>query len=333
MKVGVVGLGYWGPNLVRNFSENHRCGGVVCCDKDPAKLAGILRRYPHIETTSDFTSLLSDPTIEAIAIATPVGTHYELAKAALESGKHVFVEKPLTSDSRQAEDLIRRAEAVGRTLMVGHTFEFSPPVLRVKELLDSGDLGEVRYITSSRVNLGLHQADVSVIWDLAAHDFSILFFWLGQEPKRIIAMGRDFVQRGIPDMAFITLDFPSGVMANVLVSWLSPSKLRRTAIIASRKMVVYDDTESYEKVKIFDSGVDFRDPETFGEYQLSYRTGDIISPRLDTYEPLSREIDHFLECAETGARPRTDGHSGLRVVRALEAADASLRSGGAMQEL
>lgn len=329
----VVGLGYWGPNLLRNLNETGACGELTACDLDSERLERIKRRYPGVRVTTDFERILDDGTIDAVLIATPISTHYALAKRVLEAGKHCFVEKPMAHNSSAALDLVRIAEARSRTLMVGHTFEYSPPVIKIKEIISSGELGELFYISSSRVNLGLHQKDVSVIWDLAPHDFSVLFHWLNQDPVRIIAVGKDYVQRGIPDVAFITLEFESGTIANVHVSWLAPSKLRRTAVVGSRKMLVYDDTESIEKVKIFDKGVEYKDPETFGEYQLSYRAGDIVSPKLGNYEPLAVEMAHFMDCIETGEKPKSDGVSGLRVVRALEAAERSIKNGGEKQEM
>ncbi len=333
MNIAVVGLGYWGPNLLRNLYETRRCQRLVACDLDQRKLERVQLRYPSVEVTTDFQSLIADQEIDAMVIATPVSTHAPLAQAALEAGKHVFVEKPMASTKEEAMQLIELAERHQRVLMVGHTFEFSPPVLKIKEVIERGDLGDIFYISSSRVNLGLHQKDISVIWDLAPHDFSSIFFWLDEMPKYISAMGRDYVQRGIPDVAFINLEFASGVIAHVQVSWLAPSKLRRTTLIGSDKMLVYDDTENIEKVKIFDKGVDYKDPETFGEYQLSYRAGDVVSPRLDTYEPLFKEMEHFLDCCETGQRPKTDGYNGLRVVKALEAAEKSLRNGSQVVEI
>ncbi len=333
MNIAVIGLGYWGPNLLRNLYETRRCHRLVACDLNASKLERAQLRYPSIEVTTDFNTVIADGDIDAVVIATPVSTHAPLAQAALEAGKHVFVEKPMASNKEEAMQLIELAERRQRVLMVGHTFEFSPPVLKIKEVIERGDLGDIFYISSSRVNLGLHQKDISVIWDLAPHDFSSIFFWLDEMPKYISAMGRDYVQRGIPDVAFINLEFASGVIAHVQVSWLAPSKLRRTTLIGSAKMLVYDDTENIEKVKIFDKGVDYKDPETFGEYQLSYRAGDVVSPRLDTYEPLFKEMEHFLDCCETGQRPKTDGYNGLRVVKALEAAEKSLRNGSQVVEI
>lgn len=333
LNIGVIGCGYWGPNLVRNLVESRRCDRIVCCDLNEQRLERILARYPGLAGTPTYGEILQDEDIHAVVIATPVSTHGPLAGEALDAGKHVFVEKPMAGSRSEALTLIERSERVGRTLMVGHVFEYSPPVIKIKEIVSSGALGEIFYISSSRVNLGLHQKDVSVIWDLAPHDFSILFYWLEQKPRWISAFGRAFVQRGIPDVAFINLGFESGVLAHVQVSWLAPSKLRRTTVIGSQKMLVYDDTESLEKVKVFDRGVEYKDPETFGEYQLSYRSGDIVSPNLENYEPLGAEVGHFLDCVEQGRRPRSDGWDGLRVVEALEAAEQSLRNGGQVEEV
>jgi len=326
--VGIVGCGYWGPNLIRNFLSHKGFGQVIGCDLDQSKLERIQQRYASVKVTSDYEDLLGSNKVGAVAIATPVKAHYQLARDALQAGKHVFVEKPFTSSSAEALQLIKLADEKNLTLMVGHTFEYSPPVVKIGELISGGTLGEIYFISSSRVNLGLHRKDVSVIWDLASHDFSIIFSWLKTSPLRITALGKDYVQRGIPDVAFINMEFPSGCVAHVEVSWLAPSKLRRTAVIGSEKMLVYDDTEVMEKVKIYDKGVDYKDPDSFGEFQLSYRAGDIISPQLENYEPLSLEVAHFFECICNGKRPKTDGFSGLRVVQALEAAQSSLENNG-----
>lgn len=322
--VSLVGYGYWGPNLLRNYME---LPGVVVksvCDRDADRLAKARSRYPSVTSTQDYAEVLADREVDAVLIATPISTHFDLAMAALEAGKHVFVEKPMTASAAQSRVLLATAKARGLTLMVGHTFEFSAPVIAIKELIDSGELGEIYYVASSRINLGLHQKDVSVIWDLAPHDFSILFNWLGEEPDQVTAVGRGCVNCAIPDVAFVTLHFPSGAVAEVQLSWLSPVKLRRTLVVGSKKMLVYDDTEVVEKVKLFDHGVNQTEPTSFGEFQLSYRTGDIVSPHLDAIEPLQAEAREFVESVITGRTPRTDGESGLRVVRALERADASL---------
>lgn len=326
-KVAVVGAGYWGPNLIRNFVAKRACSELWVCERDEARLERIKERYPSVRATTSFDEVLNSD-VDGVVIATAVGSHYPLATQALEVGKHVFVEKPLAASVEQAQSLVDQAERSDRRLMVGHTFEYSPPVMKLGELIRGDVLGRIFFISSNRVNLGLHQKDISVVWDLAPHDFSILFYWLDDRPVTISAMGRDFVQEGIPDVAFISVEFSSGTLAHLEVSWLSPSKLRRTTIVGAKKMAVYDDTEAFEKVKIFDRGVDYKDPETFGEFQLSYRTGDIVSPRLDSFEPLSVEADEFLSAISEGRRPRSDGRSGLRVVEALAAAERSLLEGG-----
>ncbi len=327
MKAAVVGAGYWGPNLTRNLVAQSSLDGVVVCDLDAGKLAKMKERFPSIETTQDLDAVLGNPEIEAVMLATPISTHGPLGLKILQAGKNLFVEKPMASSTKEAKALIAEAERQKRTLMVGHTFEFSPPVLKTKEMLDADQLGKIFFISVMRVNLGLHQRDVSVIWDLVPHDFSILFYWLGESPSYVQAFGRDCIQKGIPDVAFLNLRFPSGIIANIEVAWLAPSKLRRTTVVGEKKMLVYDDTENVEKLKLYDQGVDYKDPETFGEFQLSYRTGDIVSPRLPGTEPLRSEVEHFLHCARTGETPRCDGYSGLRVVEALEAAETSLRTG------
>ncbi|KPL19291.1 MAG: oxidoreductase [candidate division Zixibacteria bacterium SM23_81] len=331
--VGVVGCGYWGPNLIRNFLNNKTCQQVIACDLDKSKLDRIQGRYPSLKVTSHYEDLMDSNEVDAVAIATPVNTHFNLTRDALKAGKHVFVEKPFTASTAEALELIQLAEKEGLTLMVGHTFEYSPPVVKIGELISQGALGEIYFISSSRVNLGLHRKDVSVIWDLASHDFAILFYWLKAAPLRISALGKDYVQRGIPDVAFINMEFPSGCVAHVEVSWLAPSKLRRTAVIGSEKMLVYDDTEVMEKVKIYDKGVDYKEPYSFGEFQLSYRAGDIVSPKLDSYEPLGVEVAHFFDCIRNGKKPRTDGYSGLRVVQALEATQKSLENNGHVERI
>ena len=322
--VALIGYGYWGPNLLRNYMELPSAEVKWVCDRDPVKLAKAKTRYPSVLTTRSYDQVLSDPQVDAVLIATPISTHFPLAEQALIAGKHVFVEKPLASSVRQAEALTELSEQLGLTLMVGHTFEFSPPVNRIKDIIDSGELGEIYFITSSRVNLGLHQRDVSVIWDLAPHDFSILFNWLGEEPIQVSALGRSCVGNDIPDVAFVTLRFASGAVAECQLSWLSPVKLRRTMVVGSKKMLLYDDTEPAEKIKLFDHGVNRVEPASFGEFQLSYRTGDIVSPHIDPGEPLQLEATHFVESVTAGTRPKTDGRNGLRVVRALERAQASL---------
>ncbi len=290
--MAVVGLGYWGPNLARNINELPDAELAMVCDSRPSALAKFAQRYPAVATTDDYHRVIADPTIDAILLATPVSTHYALAQRALRAGKHVFVEKPLAGSAEEAAALVALAEATGRVLMVGHTFLYSPAVNAVRELIHEGTVGDIYFISMSRVNLGIHQTDVSVVWDLGPHDFSILRYWLDENPIAVSAASRGCVIPGKPDVAFVNLEFPSGVIAHVELSWLAPSKLRRTTIVGSSQMIVYDDTSS-EPVRVFDSGVVFPDPGSFGEYQLSYRTGSIVSPRIDASEPLMLEMQDF----------------------------------------
>ena len=327
IRVALVGLGYWGPNLVRNFSESAMFELAWACDMRQEALDAIARRYPSIPCTTRYEDVLRDADVDAVAIATPVSTHYALARSALEAGKHVFVEKPLAAASEEILELTQVADGNDLILMPGHTFVYSPPVTTIKRLIDSGELGEIYFVSSSRVNLGLHQADVSVVWDLGPHDFSILRYWLGSLPDEVSAMSRDCVVPELPDVCFINLRYPSGTVAHVELAWLSPSKLRRTAIVGSKKMVVYDDTAS-ESVRIFDSGATIPDPESFGEYQLSYRTGDIVSPRVDATEPLSLELADFGGAIREGRRPLSSPELGLDVVRTIEAVERSLGQSG-----
>lgn len=324
---GVVGLGYWGPNLLRVLADEPEFEVRWICDLDDSRLERFRRRYPAARTTQKFQDLLDDPDLDAVVIATPVFTHVELATRGLLAGKHTFVEKPLATSSAGAQELARLAVARRRTLMCGQTFLYSPAVRAVKTMLDEGRLGDIYFISSSRVNLGLHQRDISVIWDLGPHDFSILLHWLDEFPKSVRAIGRDSIVEGIADVAFVSLEFPSGIVASVELSWLAPSKLRRTVLVGSDKMVVYDDGTP-EPVRLFDSGVVYRDPETFGEYHLSYRTGDVVSPQLDSYEPLNAELLHFAAQIHTGSPKLEDTRPALDVVRLAEAAELSLRRGG-----
>ncbi len=330
--VAVVGLGYWGPNLLRVLGENPNVDVRWICDLDTERLGRYRLRHPGVRVTTLFERVLSDNDVQAVIIATPVHTHYHLAAQALAAGKHVFVEKPLAQSSEMADDLAALADERDRILMCGHTFIYSSPVRAVKQLLESGTLGDVYFISSSRVNLGLHQRDVSVIWDLGPHDFSILLYWLSELPTTVRAVGRDSIVRGIADVAFVTMTFASGIIVNVELSWLAPSKLRRTVLVGSDKMVTYDDGAS-EPVRVFDRGVVYRDPETFGEYHLSYRSGDILSPRVESYEPLTLELGEFIESIQTGRRMEYHAALAQSVVRIAEAADASLRSGGREQAI
>jgi predicted dehydrogenase len=330
--VAVVGLGYWGPNLVRVLHEREDVGVRWICDLDGARASRLARRYPGIVPTRELDEVLADPRVDGVLIATPVPTHYELASRCLLAGKHTFVEKPLAPSAEQAGQLIELAAERELVLSCGHTFLYSPPVRHVRELIESGHLGELYFVSSSRVNLGLHQRDVSVIWDLGPHDFSILLYWLGEFPQAVRAIGRDSIVPGVPDVAFVTLQFSSGLIANVELSWLAPSKLRRTVVVGSRRMVVYEDGAP-EPIKIYDRGVDYKDPETFGEWHLSYRTGNIVSPRLSNDEPLSLQIGDFVHAISAGEASNGDLALARDVVRLVEAADASLQQGGVNVEL
>ncbi len=332
VRTAVVGLGYWGPNLIRNLNELEAAELRWICDLDPSRLDAVGRRYPAVACTREFDDLLADSELEAIAIATPVSTHHPLALAALEAGKHVFVEKPLAASLAQAEELAAAAADRDLTLMPGHTFLYSPPVNMIRDLIAGGDLGDIYFISMSRVNLGLHQADVSVAWDLGPHDFSILRYWLEETPSHLSAMSRSCIIPTIPDIAFINLEYEQGAIAHVELSWLAPSKLRRTTVVGSRKMVVYDDV-SNEPVRVFNSGVMLDDPQSFGEFQLSYRTGEIISPPISPAEPLQTEMADFCESVRTGRLPRSSAPLGVEVVRMIEAVDTSLASSGSKVSL
>ncbi|ABF40082.1 oxidoreductase [Candidatus Koribacter versatilis Ellin345] len=317
LKVGLVGMGYWGPNLARVLNQSPKCEFVAACDLNPRNLDKITRQYPTVVGYRDFDAFLQSD-VQAVVIATPISTHYELAKAALLAGKHVFVEKPIADAGSKARKLVELANKTQHTLFVGHTFIYSPPVIKVKQLIDSGDLGDIHYVSLSRVNLGLYQSDVDVVWDLAVHDVSILLYWLGEKPIRGAAFGRACVQSEKRDVAFLWLEFPSGIIAHNEISWLSPQKMRRTCVVGSKRMVVYDDMDSAEKVKVYDRGVNVKEPSNFGEFQLTYRMGDMYAPYLENAEPLLREIEHFVACCEQGVIPTTSGEFGAQVVETLE---------------
>jgi predicted dehydrogenase len=327
VRTAVVGLGYWGPNLLRVLHELPEAEVAYACDSREEALDRIKRRYPGVKATASFDVVLADPDVDAVALATPVSSHHALTMAALSAGKHVFVEKPLAASSATAAEMIAKAEQTGLVLMPGHTFLYSPPVIASRQFIQTGELGEIFFVTMSRVNLGLHQPDVSVVWDLAPHDFSILRFWLDETPVQVSALSRSCILAGVPDVAFIDLEFNSGTIAHVELSWLAPSKLRRTAVVGSEKMLVYDDT-SNEPIRIFDSGASLPDPDTFGEYRLTYRTGDIVSPRVDVSEPLAAELADFCASVRSGFVPRSSAALGLDVVAMTEAVDRSLQSGG-----
>jgi predicted dehydrogenase len=330
--LAVVGLGYWGPNLVRVLIERTDAELRWICDQDPERLERPARRYPSLRATTNLDDVLEDPEVDAVLFATPVFTHFRLAQRSLEAGKHTFVEKPLAPSTAEALELMDLATQQELVLMCGHTFLYSPPVRAIRKLIASGELGEIFFVSASRVNLGLHQRDVSVIWDLGPHDFSILLYWLDQPPKTIRATGRDAIVPGITDVAFMTMEFESGPLASIELSWLAPSKLRRTVVVGSEKMVVYEDGSS-EAIKIFDRGVVYKDPESFGEYHLSYRTGDILAPKLSSEEPLATQMTDFIQAIERGEARADNLILSYDVVRLAEAAEASLAEGGATIDL
>src|SRR5262245_18349705 len=328
VRVGVVGYGYWGPNIVRNFNGLDRCDVVAVCDKNAKALKRAQKHYPGIQLTTDFADVVESPEIDAVAIVTPVWTHFELAKAALRNDKHIFVEKPFTSNSAQAEQLIELAVRKNLRIMVDHTFLFSGAVRKMRELVDMGTLGPLYYFDSMRVNLGLFQHDVSVVWDLAPHDLSIMNYVIDDEPEAVVATGGNHLN-DLADMAFITVYFPGKITAHINVNWLSPVRVRTTLIGGRDKMLVWNDLEPDEKIKVYDKGVDISSTGQ-GLYELlvSYRSGDVWAPKVDSTEALKLELDYFLDCIVENQTPKNDGEAGLHVVHLLEAAEQSLRDRG-----
>ena len=346
LKLGVVGYGYWGPNVVRNFASQPDCRVVTICDTNPKAVAQALRHHPAVHATSNPDEVMRSSEIDAVAVVTPVSTHYDLAKKALENGKHVFVEKPFTATSAQAEELIELADRKNLQIMVDHTFLFNGAVRKIKELVDEGVLGPLYYYDSTRVNLGLFQHDVNVIWDLAPHDLSIIDYLIGLEPELVVATGGAHLN-GLADMAYITLYFPKNIIAHLNVNWLSPVKVRTTLVGGERKMLVWNDLEPSEKVKVYDKGIQVTDNHDESRQRLkalveakvfevgaaqavhdllvSYRSGDMWSPQVDQTEALQLEARYFLDCLASGEKPVNDGRAGLRVVKMLEAADQSLK--------
>ena len=329
VNIGVIGYGYWGPNLVRNFAESPGANLAAVSDLDPKKLELVKKRFPAIKVSTRFQDLLEDPGIDAIAVATPVNTHFELGMAALKAGKHLWLEKPMTETSLQARKLVEEADKRKLTLLVDHTFIYTGAVRKMGEVVKSGDLGRVFYYDSTRVNLGLFQRDVSVISDLAVHDFAILDYLLGEHPSAVSASGINHFPGTPENLAYITLFYDSGTIAHANVSWLAPVKVRQVLLGGSKKMIVYDDMEPSEKIKIYDKGVSFTDdPKQIQEMRVGYRTGDMWAPKLATTEALRVEGEHFVQCIEQGKAPETDGHLGLRVVELIEAATSSMRGRG-----
>ena len=332
--IGVVGYGYWGPNLVRNFVEVPEAKVVSVSDLSAKRLGLVSTRYPSVETTPHFQDLLSDSRIDAIAMATPVSTHFELAMQALRAGKHVLVEKPLATTSEQAIRLIEEAARRNLVLMVDHTFVYTGAVRKIKELVASERLGDIYYYDSARINLGLFQHDVNVLWDLAVHDLSIMDYVLPSQPRAVCATGINHISGEPANIAYLTLFFDGSLIAHIHVNWLSPVKVRRTLIGGSRNMIVYDDLEPSEKIKVYDRGIAINNhSENLYQMLIGYRTGDMWSPQLDSTEALRAEAQHFVRCIEQSERPITDGETGLRVVEILEAATQSMARRGRLVEL
>jgi predicted dehydrogenase len=327
LRTAVIGYGYWGPNLVRNVIERPELELAALCERDEARAAAFTQRVPGVPVHSDFDEVLADARIDAVFVATPPRTHHSLVRAALTAGKHVLVEKPLAKTAAEAADLIALAEARGLVLMPGHTFLYSPPVNKVRDLIRENQLGEVYFVTSSRMNLGKYQSD-GVICDLAPHDLSILLYLLDQPVAQVSTSARSVFQEGIPEVAFLALTFANGVTASVQISWLAPRKVREMVIVGSQRMVQYDDTAADESVRVFDRGMEFKEPANFGEHQLSYRSGDIVIPRVEAAEPLSLELADFAHAVNTGATPRSHARLGYEVVDVIEAAEESLRRNG-----
>jgi len=334
VRIGVIGCGYWGPNLIRNFSQLKGSEVLICSDLNEERLAHMRTLYPRIETSTDFRRVLARSDVDAVVVATPPETHTQLTREALRSGKHVFVEKPLSTSAADGAAMVAAARQAGRVLLVGHTFVYTAAVNKIKEVIDSGELGEILYISTTRVNLGIFQEHISVVWDLAPHDVSILNYILNRMPESVATQASSYIRKGVEDVAFLTLRYPGGILAHVHVSWLNPNKIRSTTVVGSKKMLVYDDVSALEKIRIYDKGVTVTPHyDTFGEFQLSYRYGDITIPRLDDAEPLKVACQHFLDCVEKGVPPRSSGIHGLEVVRVLEAAMASIREDGRMIDI
>jgi len=334
IRVGVIGYGYWGPNLVRNFAEAPGTTITAVSDMRADRLALAQRRHPGIQAVTDVRQMLANPAVDAVAISTPVSTHFELAMQALSAGKHVLVEKPLTMSSEQSRILIEEAGRRDLVLMVDHTFVYTGAVRKIRELIAAGRLGEIYYYDSVRVNLGLFQHDVDVVWDLAVHDLAIMDYVLEASPCAVAATGMNHVAGGTENIAYITAFFEGSLIGHINVNWLSPLKVRRTLIGGSKQMVVYDDMETSEKVKVYDKGITVSNgPESVYKALIGYRTGDMYAPQLDVSEALRVEAQHFAECIRTGARPITDGYAGLRVVKMLEAATRSMKQRGGLVEL
>lgn len=333
MKVAVIGAGYWGPNLIRNFLMLDEVEAVVACDLDEGRLAKMRKLFHGIETATDHNAIIDRGDIDIVVIATPVSTHHEIAKKALLSGNHCFIEKPMTASVAEAKELIDIAASKSLKLFVDHTFIYTGAVRKMKEIITLGRLGEIYYFDSVRINLGLFQHDVNVIWDLAPHDLSIMDYLLEQKALSVSAIGTCHVGNGLEDIAYLTLEFENNLIAHFHVNWLAPLKIRKTLIGGTKSMIVYDDTEASEKVKIYDKGIDVTTREGVYDTLVQYRTGDMLSPKLNQEEALAVGTRHFIDCILNDTKPLTDGHAGLNVVRILEASAISIKNRGQLVEL
>jgi predicted dehydrogenase len=334
INIGVVGCGYWGPNLIRNFRSISECHVKLACDTDLKRLAHIKQLYPDIKTISDFEEFVKDPEIHAICVATPVWTHFELAKKSLEAGKHTFVEKPMASNVSQCRELVDLADRKNLILMIGHTFIYSTPVRKIKDIINSGDIGKILYISSQRMNLGLFQTDINAAWDLAPHDISIILYILEMPATSVNCQGKAHINSGIEDVTNMSLMFSNGEFVTIQNSWLDPNKVRRMTFVGSKRMILYDDNEPLEKIKIYDKRVEVPPHyDTFAEFHYSYHYGDMYAPYIKQVEPLKVQCEHFLDCIRTGQEPLSSGSDGLHVVEILEAASESLKRDGAKVEI
>lgn len=335
IKIGLIGCGAWGKNLLRNFANLPGCVLLSCCDENPKQIEKLCPEYPETKFTRNYKEIIENPNLDAVVISTPPASHFELSKAAILANKDVFVEKPLVLKVEEGEELVDLAKEKKRVLMVGHIMEYHPATIKLKEYIKGGELGEIYYLYSTRVNLGKVRDIENALWSFAPHDISMILFLLEEEPVSVTATGECYLQKdkGVEDVAFMTIHFADGVMSHIHVSWLDPHKDRRLTVVGSKKMAVFDDTQSAEKIWIYDKGVDTRlDYNTYGEY-LSLRVGDILIPKISTTEPLRSECQHFLECVQKRATPRSDGRDGLRVLKVLDAGQRSLKMGGSPIEL
>jgi len=333
VRVAIIGAGYWGPNLVRNFyGINRQCVRYVC-DQDAAAIAKLKDAFPGVEFVSDYNTILDSGEVDAVVIATQPSSHFPLSKEALEKGKHVFVEKPMTLHAKEAEELLSLSRTSARVFMVGHLLRYHPAVRLLKDHIDKGELGEILYIYSTRVNLGKVRQDENALWSFAPHDIAVIMHLMERKPLSVSAIGQSYLRPGVEDVAFLTILFDGNRMAHIHVSWLDPHKIRKLTVVGKKKMAVFDDMEAAEKVRIYDKGVDYSPGVKSYDEAMSLRVGDILIPRVSMKEPLRIECEHFIECVEQGKRPLTDAEEGVGVVRVLEAAEMSMRLSGALVEL